>query len=294
MIAIGALVVSYSDGFDPYVYRARRMLSSSVLCAVAVLAGALSAKNSVLCNGHRDGVGVRRGVGGRAGRRGGGPGAFQSCHVRDFRGFTPSLERAALFSVLTFLGGLLQTGLALVLWPLRRYEPERHELGKLYLEFARMAVSPIRSKETPLASAEITRAQKSLVGLARDHSVSGERYRSLLSQAERIRLCLFSLSHLRKNASDGKTPNRRPRKSSAVSPRWRRGRWNPSGKLFWPEKRSPRHQSLCRKSRIWLGEYGKSASVNARGGCPLFLPPSFAMLCLRWKLSPGSCERRPI
>jgi hypothetical protein len=46
-LASGALNVSYSDGHEPYRERARRMLSSSALCAIAVMAGGLA--------GHRDG-----------------------------------------------------------------------------------------------------------------------------------------------------------------------------------------------------------------------------------------------
>src|SRR5213595_2413172 len=39
VVASGALNVAYSDGSDPYAQRAKRMLSSSVLCSLAVLLG---------------------------------------------------------------------------------------------------------------------------------------------------------------------------------------------------------------------------------------------------------------
>ncbi len=42
----GALWVAFSDGSDPYAQRARRMLSSSVLCALAVLLGTLSGNHN--------------------------------------------------------------------------------------------------------------------------------------------------------------------------------------------------------------------------------------------------------
>ena len=38
VVASGALNVAYSDGSDPYLQRAKRMLASSAICAVAVLA----------------------------------------------------------------------------------------------------------------------------------------------------------------------------------------------------------------------------------------------------------------
>src|SRR5882672_3553661 len=47
-VAIGALNVSYSDGSDHYAARAKRMLLSSVLCATAVFAGAISGSNHVV------------------------------------------------------------------------------------------------------------------------------------------------------------------------------------------------------------------------------------------------------
>ncbi len=46
VVASGALNVAYSDRSDPYAQRAKRMLSSSVLCALGVLLGALSGNHN--------------------------------------------------------------------------------------------------------------------------------------------------------------------------------------------------------------------------------------------------------
>jgi len=46
VVASGALNVAYSDGSDPYAQRAKRMLSSCALCALAVLLGALSGSHN--------------------------------------------------------------------------------------------------------------------------------------------------------------------------------------------------------------------------------------------------------
>src|ERR1700689_5909315 len=46
-VASGALNVSYSDSSDPYKQRARRMLASSALCAIAVMAGGLAGHHNV-------------------------------------------------------------------------------------------------------------------------------------------------------------------------------------------------------------------------------------------------------
>jgi len=42
VVASGALNVSYSDGSDPYPTRLKRMLASSMICALAVFVGAVS------------------------------------------------------------------------------------------------------------------------------------------------------------------------------------------------------------------------------------------------------------
>jgi hypothetical protein len=91
----------------------------------------------------------------------------------------------------------LQTGVALVFWPIRRYLPERRALANLYAELARAAVAPPDIRQSPPASAQSTEAQTALASLEGDYSIEGERYRSLLNQAERTRLALFALRRLR-------------------------------------------------------------------------------------------------
>ena len=41
IMSLGALNVSFSDGSDPYLHRARRMLAASLFCALAVFWGGL-------------------------------------------------------------------------------------------------------------------------------------------------------------------------------------------------------------------------------------------------------------
>jgi uncharacterized membrane protein YccC len=97
--------------------------------------------------------------------------------------------------LLAFAGGLLQTALSIALWPLRRYDPERRLLSDLYLELSRAVDSPIHPSAAPPASAQSTQAQLALSAPGQQ-SLQAERYRSLLSQAERIRLSLLALSGL--------------------------------------------------------------------------------------------------
>src|SRR5512143_2934833 len=48
VMALGALIVSYSDRRDPYISRARRMLSSSALCAVTVFIAGFLIKSHLI------------------------------------------------------------------------------------------------------------------------------------------------------------------------------------------------------------------------------------------------------
>src|SRR5262245_52992657 len=45
VMTVGALNVSFSDGSDPYVHRARRMLAASLCCGLAVFVGGLAGRN---------------------------------------------------------------------------------------------------------------------------------------------------------------------------------------------------------------------------------------------------------
>jgi len=46
-MASGALNVSYSDGHDPYQQRAKRMLASTVWCAIAIFLGGITGHRNV-------------------------------------------------------------------------------------------------------------------------------------------------------------------------------------------------------------------------------------------------------
>src|SRR5258705_8213636 len=73
-MASGALNVSYSDGSDPYARRAKRMLTSTVWCSIAVLLGGLSAHSNtvavIVATAWAFTAGSVGGLGGQAGRGG--------------------------------------------------------------------------------------------------------------------------------------------------------------------------------------------------------------------------------
>jgi uncharacterized membrane protein YccC len=197
VVASGALNVSYSDGSDPYSVRVKRMLASSVICAVAVLVGAVSGKHVVLSVTLAAVwafiAGMFVSVGGAAPDLG----IISLVTLLIYAAQHLSSREAAVSGVLALTGGLLQTALSAALWPVRRYDPERRALEKFYLELANRASASWSAASSPLASSHSQQAQDALLGLARDGDTESIRYRALLNQAERIRLTLLLLVRLR-------------------------------------------------------------------------------------------------
>jgi len=197
IVCTGALNVCFSDNDDPYAHRARRMLAACLLVGVAVFVGSVSG------NYHWTSVAVAAAWALAAGilvsisTEAADLGVVSLVTVVVFQAFPSTWQRGLYSGLLAFGGGLLQMALSLALWAVRRYEPERKALGDLYEELSKAAESSITSSAAPPASAEITQAQNSLKALKLDHSVESERYRSLLNQAERMRLSLLALAKLR-------------------------------------------------------------------------------------------------
>lgn len=196
-MASGALNVSYSDGSDPYEKRARRMLASTVWCSIAVLLGGLTAHSNVVSVATATGWAFIAGMLVALGTTAADVGVISTV-VLVIYSAQPLTPRQALEATgLALCGGLLQILLSIALWPVRRYEPERRSLAALYAELARMATHPSEATSAPLGTREIAQAHEALSNLATDMSLPALRYRSLLSQAERIRLSLVTLARLR-------------------------------------------------------------------------------------------------
>lgn len=197
VVASGALNVSYSDSSDPYSDRARRMLASSVICAIAVFTGAISGQHQtlaiVLVTLWAFAAGMATALGGAAPDLG--VISVVTLLIYAAQPLTP--RQAAISGVLALAGGLLQTALSIALWPVRRYDPQRRALASFYLELANRAVEPLNATSAPLASIHSEVAQQALLGLEHDPGPDSMRYRALLNQAERVRLSLLVLSRLR-------------------------------------------------------------------------------------------------
>jgi uncharacterized membrane protein YccC len=197
VVASGALNVSYSDGSDPYSARVKRMLASSLICAIAVFVGAVSGKHVVLAVTLAAVwafiAGMFVSVGGAAPDLG--IISLVTLLIYAAQHLTP--REAAISGILALAGGFLQTALSAALWPVRRYDPERRALASFYVELANRASAPWNTTSSPLASVHSEQAQEALLGLARDAGPESIRYRALLNQAERIRLTLLVLMRLR-------------------------------------------------------------------------------------------------
>jgi uncharacterized membrane protein YccC len=197
IMATGALNVAYSDGTDPYFYRARRMAAVSILAAMAVVGGGIAAGHAglsvVLAAACAFAAGMLRAVDQTAGDIG--IATLVTLIVFSAQGMTPlgALQSGAL----TLGGGLLQMAFALALWPVQGHAPERRVLAAFYGALARAASAPAAATEAPPASQESTQAQDELALLRGNPSVEAERHLALLSQAERIRVALLALARLR-------------------------------------------------------------------------------------------------
>src|ERR1700726_2162775 len=176
VVASGALNVSYSDGSDPYSMRVKRMLASSVICAVAVFVGAISGKHVVLAVTLAAVwafvAGMFVAVAGAAPDLG----IISLVTLFIYAAQHLSPREAAISGILALAGGLLQTALSVALWPVRRYDPERRVLESFYRELANRASGPWNATSSPLASAHSEQAQDALLGLARDEDTESIRY----------------------------------------------------------------------------------------------------------------------
>lgn len=195
--ATGALNVAFSDGSDPYLPRARRMLYACCFVALAVFAGRLCGQNHGLAVVLSASCAFAAGMMVALGPTPADIGTVTLVTLVVFSAQPSSFGKAVSTGLLAFAGGLLQTILAVALWPVRRYYPERRALAALYAELARNAASATPATEAPPASTQSIEAHNTLAGLGADRSVESERYLALLSLAERIRLALLTLARLR-------------------------------------------------------------------------------------------------
>jgi uncharacterized membrane protein YccC len=198
VVASGALNVSYSDGSDPYPRRAKRMVTSATICAIAVFAGAISGPHTALAIAMATFWAFAAGMFVALGTTAGDLGVISLVTLLIYAAQPLTAHQAAISGLLALAGGLFQAALSVALWPVQRYEPERRALSNFFSQLAETAEKPLTAATAaPLASLESDQAQEALSALDQDDNLDAIRYRSLLNQAERIRLSLLMLARLR-------------------------------------------------------------------------------------------------
>jgi uncharacterized membrane protein YccC len=220
-VSTGALNVAFADSSDPYSQRARQMLRACVLVSSAACVGALSARHHGIASVVATVWAFAAGMFVALSTAAADIGIISLVVMVVFQAQPLTPAHALNAGLLAFAGGLLQTALSVARWPLRRYDPERRVLGDLYLELSKAVDSPIHSSAAPPASAQSTQAQLALSAPGQ-HSLLVERYRLLLSQAERIRLSLLALSSLRRRIGEeagGRSVSDRLERCLAISSR---------------------------------------------------------------------------
>jgi uncharacterized membrane protein YccC len=171
------------------------MLQWSLLGGVAVFTGAATGGNNFLATvviaAWAMTAGMLLALGGRAGDLG----LNTLVSVIVFAAHPMDVKTAVGAGLLVLAGGLLQTVISLLLWPIRRRQPEREAVGQAYLQLAKAIKSDAEQEAAALLDVPPPAVQETLNALGRDHSVAGERYRLLFDQANRIAVSAFMLRH---------------------------------------------------------------------------------------------------
>ena len=197
VMATGALNVGFADSTDPYLPRGRRMLGACVLVSLAVYCGALCGWTPLGALAAAAlwsfGAGLLVSLGTQLGNMG----VSSTCVLLIFASHPLAAREAALCGLLALGGGLFQTLLSVLPWPVRPYEPERQALASLYLSLARLSRQAVAATDAPPGTGKVTEANAAIAARQGDHSLASDRYRALLDQGERIRACLLTLHALR-------------------------------------------------------------------------------------------------
>jgi uncharacterized membrane protein YccC len=204
LMAGGAMLIGFIDLGASYVSRARVMLIATALVGVSTLVGTLTGGIDWLTVvlmavwGFAAGLSVCLGM---APAFLGVNAALGLLLAAYFPGdLSEGLERAGL----TALGGLVQTALALAIWPLRPFRPERIAVANAYRAMAAfadaMAAGATTDAEVPKLHAAVNRA-RALLDDSEGRSVSttpaGEAFRTLMVEADRAYPEVIALVHVR-------------------------------------------------------------------------------------------------
>jgi uncharacterized membrane protein YccC len=197
--AIGAMSVGFASQQGRYRTRAAVMLLTAAAMALATFAGALAGKSTLALVLTLALWGYGYGVVAALGPWAESAGLNSVVALIIFSGQAPAghvLPTAdALQALIVFAGGLLQTALLVVIWPLRGYAAERRALSALYRGLAAYARAIARGKLDIPDAQKVAAAREVLADpqpFARRGDIAA--FQSLLDCAERIRASLAVLA----------------------------------------------------------------------------------------------------
>lgn len=202
--AVGALSVGFGAFQGVYRTRAAAMLIASLGVSLSLLLGALGSSWLLAATMSAGVAGFIAGLLVALGPAAAFVGLQCAITVVLASGYPATLREAAGRAFLVLAGGLLQTLLAVSVWPLRRFPAERRKLSAIYRALANYAdkipsTDSIPPEPGTLADAGFIRDDPQ--PLARRSEMLA--FQALLDEAERIRASLAELASDRPRRSDG-------------------------------------------------------------------------------------------
>ena len=191
-MTVGALTVMFSDQPGSYAARFRRLLLASAAGALAALAGFSLGGNTALIlplvGVWTFAAGLLVALGAPATRVG-----LTSIIVLLITASRAAPASVVQASLLIFSGGLLQTLLAVLLWPVDRHRPQRLMLAEAFRALAGTVRDLPHGDTPPPESATINALQSALLGQATPRNPTRERFCLLVHEYEQIRLAIVAL-----------------------------------------------------------------------------------------------------
>ncbi|WP_413557700.1 FUSC family protein [Bdellovibrio sp. HCB209] len=197
IVALGAINACLSDNNDAYAFRAKRMFRVAIVTVILVFLASIFAKNPVVSLLLLTVLAFAAGYSIVLDTVLADLGVLAIATFVVFGAHPMDPQQAFHLSLFALLGAGIQALLALALWPLRRYRPERRALGVFFSDLSTLCDLQFKPDEIPGGSSQSIRTQINLGAISQDSRPEGRRYRSLLTQGERLRLGILSLTRLK-------------------------------------------------------------------------------------------------
>ena len=193
--AVGAVSVGFGSFQGAYRSRVAVMLWAAAGMAVSIVLGSLAGHSAVAATlvallwGFASGWSVALGPAASF------VGLQSAVGAIVAQGFTSTPADAVVRGVIVFSGGLVQTLLVVLVWPLRRYPAERAAVAAIYRSLAAYAAA-IPSQETAPPEPNTLMAASATLGDPQPFARAADllAFRALVDEAERLRASLAALA----------------------------------------------------------------------------------------------------